>query len=108
METEARERDQRIADLQAEITIRDTDIAVAQGKVDDLAGRLAKTLQLDASANNQELATLRTDLSKALKLEHQDFQEARDKAFSDDQYEAFKASLTRIFKTLKRFNITFE
>jgi hypothetical protein len=107
-EEQISEKDRKIAELQVEVAGHESTIVNMQAKNDDLKERLAITLQLDTSANNQELITLRTDISNALKLEYQDYLDSKTMDFSPDQYEAFKASLFRIFKTLKRFHINFE
>jgi hypothetical protein len=62
-------------------------ILALQAENADLKSRLTLTLELDASANNQELITLKNDIAKALKLEYQDYMDSKSKAFSPDQCE---------------------
>jgi hypothetical protein len=93
-------RDEELTQLRLQLAERDSKIA-------DLEQRLTVTLKLNTSAHNQQLITIKTDIANALKLEYQDYQESKAKEFSASQYEAYHASLFRIFKALKRFGIPF-
>ena len=104
----AAEDERRMSALQAEIDLRDTAIAKLRVENDDLTDRLKRTLQLNATEDNQALAALKADIVTALKLEYVDYQDSMEKAYSPDQFEAAQASLSRIFKKLKRLNITFD
>ncbi|GHV54740.1 hypothetical protein FACS1894216_15380 [Synergistales bacterium] len=102
------ERESQIDELQAKIGNLEAHVAELKSEVDDLNNRLAKTLAMDASANNQDMITLKTDISNALKLEYQDYVDNKTAECSQDQFEAYRASLTRIFKTLRRFDIALD
>jgi len=100
--------DNRISSLQANILEREKAIADRDAAIEDLKKRLSATLALDASANNQELITLRTDIANALESDYQYYQKSKGMVCTPDQYEAFSGSLNRIFRSLKRLGIHFE
>ena len=58
-------------------------------KITDLTERLKSSMQMDMISQSQELITLKADLANSLKLEYADYLN----------------SLTRIFRTLRRFGI---
>jgi len=95
-------------EIKKETKKRDELVAQLQFDNDDLTARLTRTLNLDEAENNRKLSALRANLSKAIKLEYQDYQENKEKEYSIEQFEIYKASLFKIFKTLKRFDINLD
>ena len=76
-----------------------------ENQVKDLDERLTNIFKLDAIAQNQELITLKSNLALSLKLTHNDYKALLDVPLSQDSYAFAKASMTHIFKILKRFDI---
>lgn len=113
------DHDTRITDLKAKLYERDGQItelhSVAdkaryvcdeqQSKIADLTERLKTAMQMDSISQNQELITLKSDLANSLKLEYTDYLNDKDAECNPDTFGAFRSSLTRIFKTLRRFGI---
>lgn len=79
-----------------------------RAKIDDLDGRLESFFKLDESSRSQSLITLKKEIARALRLEYRDFCEDKDAPCDRDIFEAYKASLNRIFRALKSFDIIFE
>lgn len=77
-------------------------------KVDELSERLRVSLQMNDVSKNQELVTLKKEISKAVKLDYADFEKSKDKNHSKDLYKVYKSMLSRIFKQLRRLDISFE
>ncbi len=77
-------------------------------KITDLEQRLKKSLEQDAIAENQELITLKKELSRKLQEAHKDYEEIADQDYSSDLLESHKFLLERIFKMFKRHGITLE
>ncbi|MDR3353406.1 MAG: hypothetical protein LBO21_00035 [Synergistaceae bacterium] len=103
--TEVQERDRRISDLRSDVSRAERDIEAERNQVNDLTGRLKTLLKMDGISQNQELATLKTDLAKSLKVEYADFINNKNAECDQDIFGAYRGSLTRIFKTLRRFGI---
>jgi chromosome segregation ATPase len=101
LQAEIESKGKEIEDLQAEFKGKDDEIA-------DLKSRLKTVLEMDMSANSQEILTLKNDISRYLEIEYENFKASKDKEYSKDLYEAHYASLFRIFRTLKRLGIKFE
>jgi predicted RNase H-like nuclease (RuvC/YqgF family) len=93
--------DSKILELQAEISEKGE-------KISDLENRLKTALEMDMSANSQEVMTLKKDISRSLEIEYENYKASKGKEYSKDMYEAHYASLFRIFRTLKRLGIKFE
>ena len=74
-------------------------------KVDELTERLRTSLQMNDVSKNQELLTLKSEISKAVKLDFADFERSKDKGHSKDLFKVYKSMLARIFKQLKRLDI---
>ena len=85
-------------------SLRDS-LAEKNGQIEDLTQRLRASLQMDSISKTQELITLKNDISEALKLDYADYTKSKDSPHSDDLFEAYRATLGRIFKLLKRFEI---
>ena len=74
-------------------------------QVQDLDERLTNIFKLDTIAGSQELITLKNDLATSLKLTHADYQALLSVPLSLDSYEFAKATLTHLFRILKRHGI---
>ena len=79
-----------------------------EARIDDLSGRLKNSLQMDNISQNQELITLKTNLQNSLKVEYADYIVSKDSECNPDTYGALIGSLSRIFKTLRRFGIVID
>lgn len=77
-------------------------------KITDLEQRLKKSLEQDAIAENQELITLKKELSRKLQEAFGDYQDMAEQEYSSDLLESHKFLLERIFKMFKRHGITLE
>jgi hypothetical protein len=100
------EKERRAASLASEIGVKEKQLAEMKGKIDNLTGRLRTSLQMDNISKSQELITLKNDISEALKLDYADFAKSKENPYSEDLFEAYRSTLARIFKLLKRFGIT--
>jgi hypothetical protein len=85
-----------------------SEIAEMKKKNDDMTERLRTALQMDGISKSQELTTLKNDISEALKLEYADYTKSRERPCDEDLFEAYRATLSRIFKVLRRFGISCE
>jgi chromosome segregation ATPase len=99
------ENNQIIEDLQRKLNERHQEIRENEMRIDDLSERLKNSLQMDNISQNQELITLKTNLQNSLKLEYEDYLVSKDSECNPDTYGALIGSLTRIFKTLRRYGI---
>ncbi|ADU26814.1 hypothetical protein [Ethanoligenens harbinense] len=103
-----REREQQLSFSTLELKKIKTTLSSSEAQVSDLTERLRTSLNMDEISKNQELATLKNDISEALKLDYSDFMASKGSEYSSDLFEAYRSTLTRIFKLLKRFGITYE
>ena len=62
-------------------------------------------LKADRAEALQETETLKTSISKFLALDVADFERAADREYSADLLEAYRATIKRTFKTLRRLGI---
>ena len=76
-------------------------------EINDLKNRLEVALKMNAIENNQELATLKAEMSKAFKLDHEDFQNSKDKEHSQELCDIYRVIISRFFKGLEKFGIIF-
>lgn len=90
----------KIEELKAELNSSNLEI-------DNLKGRLKIAFNIDDVKKNQEIITLKTDISTALKLQYEDFNEHKEEECNEDNYEALKVTLNQVFRTLKRYGIDF-
>lgn len=104
--TSIQERDRHIDELMQEIHKREQGLSEKQAEVVDLTERLKIALRMEDISQSQELVTLKTDLSNSLRIEYADYLANREKVCTVDMFEAHRGSLTRVFKTLRRFGIT--
>jgi hypothetical protein len=98
-------KENQLMALGFELRTRDKRIEEADEKIADLTDRLRTSLQMDDISKSQELITLKNDISEALKLDYADFMKSKENVYSQDLFEAYRSTLTRIFKLLKRFGI---
>jgi len=77
-------------------------------EIDDLKERLKFSLKMDSISHNQELISLKNDLAKSLKIEYTDFIANRDVDCNADSFEAYRGSLIRIFRILRRLGIAID
>lgn len=106
LRTTVSEKEHRVLSLVSELAVKDKQFLEAKGQIDELTQRLRASLQMDDISKSQELITLKNDISEALKLDYADYAKSKDSPYSDDLFEAYRSTLTRIFKLLKRFGIT--
>ena len=90
----------KIEELKAELNSSNLEI-------DNLRERLKIAFNIDDVKKNQEIITLKTDISTALKLQYEDFNEHKEEECNEDNYEALKVTLNQVFRTLKRYGIDF-
>lgn len=102
------ERDRTINDLQRKLNESQYLVRENEAHVADLSERLKNSLQMDNISQNQEMITLISNLKNSLKVEYADYLVSKDSECNPDTYGALIGSLTRIFKTLRRFGITME
>ena len=74
-------------------------------KVDDLTERLRVSIQMSDVSKNQELVNLKSEISKAIRLDYADYEKSKDKNHSKDLFKVYKAMLARVFKQLRRLDI---
>ena len=98
-------KENQITSLGFDLGAKDKRIEEEAEKIADLTDRLRTSLQMDDISKSQELMTLKNDISEALKLDYADFIKSKENEYSQDLFEAYRSTLTRIFKLLKRFGI---
>ena len=106
------ERDERISTLKAQIASHDVHVSELEEqlqereeRINSLTEQLKTSMQMDTISQNQELATLKKELAKALSLEYGDYLSDKDKSCNPTTFEGFVGSLKNIFKTLQRYGI---
>ena len=103
-----REKEQELRAASHAVKKSEEVLSATQSQIDDLTNRLRTSLSMDEISKNQELTTLKNDISEALKLDYSDFIGTKSSEYSQDLFEAYRSTLTRIFKLLKRFGINCE
>lgn len=99
------ERENKILSLINEDKEKEIELTNQKQQIDDLTERLRKSMQMDDISKKQEMLTLKNDISEALKLDYEDFVKSKEKPYEEDLFEAYRSTLSRIFKLLKRFGI---
>lgn len=99
------EKEKRISSLVNDIKEREKAFIAQKQQIEDLTERLRMSMQMDDISKNQELLTLKNDISDALKLDYADFIKSKEKPYDPDLFDAYRLTLSRIFKLLKRFGI---
>jgi len=79
-----------------------------QGQINDLEERLQTALKMNAIQENQELVTLKSEISKAFSLDYVDFHNSRQKEYSQDLFNVYRSILSRIFKGLEKHGVAFD
>ena len=74
----------------------------------DLKNRLEVALKMNTIAESQELLTLKSEISKAFKLDYDDFQNSKGKEHSQELFDIYRVIISRFFKGLERFGIPFD
>lgn len=69
------------------------ELAKQQEEIADLKTRLKASFQADRITQNQELATLKRNISSAINIQYKDFIENKDVPCNEDNYEAWKNDL---------------
>lgn len=82
-------------------------LALSESKAEELDARLKQLYETDNAIGEQELLTLKKNVSDALKMEYSDFKESDD-TVTEDNFMANYASLDRIFRILIRFGFDLE
>ena len=90
------------------LELAQNEISEKNDKINELSEQLKTALQIEDISQNQELITLKDTLSKKLKDDFNDYIQLKDREYSQDIYEAFRGSLSRIFKALKHQGIKFD
>lgn len=91
--------------LSSELT---AEIEEKSAEILDLNTRLKKAFSVDSITQNQELVSLKNNISNSLKLQYADFGELSMAEMSGDNYQFFKITLRQVFKTLERYGIEFD
>ena len=73
----------------------------------DLTNRLKRSLDMDKVKENQELVTLKSEISSAFRLICADFHNSKQKEYSQDLFEVYRSYLSNIFKGFERLGISF-
>lgn len=106
LRTAVSEKEHRVVSLISEVAVKDKQLTEKNGQIEDLTQRLRTSLQMDSISKSQELITLKNYISEALKLDYADYTKSKDGPYNEDLFEAYRSTLTRIFKLLKRYGIT--
>ncbi len=80
---------------------RELELKVIESKMAEMDERLRSAFSVDKYQQNQELASLKNDLAKRLRLEYKDFKELEAKEPTPQYYEAVLCVVENIFNTLR-------
>ena len=101
-------RDSQISDMLVSQEKKDKEIkSLKQSKdemdsqISDLTNRLKLSRQMDNFSQNQELITLKTNLSNSLKVEYADYLTVKNSEITTDTAGRLLGSLNRIYKILR-------
>jgi len=81
-------------------------IAKQQAEIEDLTSRLQTALRMDAIDRDQELVTLKRNISWFLEPEYADYMKSKDRECSPDLFAFYRSMLGRVFKRLQRSGIS--
>lgn len=95
----------RLAEMERENARLRAQVAQLEADKADLDKRLEAVFRMDEIAKNQELETLKVNLSRFIAPEYDDYHTPGAEDFDMDNFEAARSSLWRIFKVLKRYGI---
>ena len=101
-------KEQELASVTEKSQHQENRILALETEVLNHKERADTAFKMDTVGKEQAITTLKSDISGALKLEYDDFKESIDSECNTDNYEASRASLQRIFKILRRYNINME
>lgn len=73
----------------------------------DLRERLKLSFSADEISKNQEIVTLKNNISKSIRLQYDDFIENSSAECTEDNYEALKVIINQVFRALKKYGIEF-
>lgn len=94
-------------DLKKQLCEQSSELEKQSFKIIDLSTRLEKAFSVDSITQNQELISLKNNISNSLKLQYADFVDMSLEEMSEDNYQVFKITLKQVFKTLERYGIEF-
>ncbi len=86
---------------------QDSIIAKKNEEITDLSTRLQNAFSVDNIKQNQELISLKNNISNSLKLQYSDYTDLISDEMNEDTYQIYKITLKQVFKTLERFGIDF-
>ena len=79
-----------------------------QKQINGLEERLQIALKMNAIQENQEIMTLKSEISKAFSLDYVDFHNSRQKECSQDLFDVYRSIISRIFKGLEKHGVLFD
>lgn len=85
-----------------------SEIEALKAKITDLEAQLNTTRHMLEIADSQKEKTLKNEISEAIKLDYVDFMNSKDEPYSEDLCEAYKFTISRTFKILKRLGCIIE
>jgi len=81
------------------------ELAEKNERITYLEEQLKMSMQMDQLQAKQAVATLKGDIRYGLQLEYQDYLDKNSRTCNPDTFEAYRGSLNRIFRTLRRCGI---
>lgn len=99
------EGNQTIANLQHMIEENQQTLLEKESRIDDLSEQLKDSLNMGRISNNQDMITLKANLQNSLKVEYADYLIGKESECNPINYGALIDSLTRVFKTMRRYDI---
>ena len=79
-----------------------TETEVLKKRIEDLESQLSAYKRMIEIGDSQKEKTLKNEISEAVKLDYVDFMKSKDEPYSEDLCEAYKFTISRTFKILKR------
>ena len=95
------QKDLEIARLRSELSAK-------QEEIEALEGQLGTAFKMGNIARDQAVATLKGDISWGLELDYADYLASKDDACEESLFAHYRATLSRIFKLLRRHGIPCE
>lgn len=102
------EKDALLSALQEDSIGKDKQLQCLIEDKQDLEERVKNAYQMDEIVVNQQLLTLKSDISEDLQLEYEEYRESLGNLCNEDEFAAYRATIKRIFRTLKRHGIEFK
>ena len=97
-----------LAQKDMEIARLRDELAAKQEKIEILREEHGTEIKMVKIAKNQELMTLKVDISNFLSLDYADYIASREDGCSEGLFMHYRATLSRIFQVLRRLGIAFE